>query len=49
MIVYTIAQNDHEEDTDSIFGFQHKIPVVIYSGDLKIDFAKISKRLETNN
>lgn len=49
VIVYTFAQNDDAEDTVSIFGFQDKIPVGIYNGELKIDFAKISKRLETNN
>lgn len=46
VIVYTFAQNDDAEDTVSIFGFQDKIPVGIYNGELKIDFAKISKRLE---
>ena len=46
VIVYTFAQNDDAEDTVSIFGFQDKIPVGIYIGELKIDFAKISKRLE---
>lgn len=49
VIVYTFAQNDDAEDTVSIFGFQDKIPVGIYNGELKIDFAKISKRLEANN
>lgn len=46
VIVYTFAQNDDAEDTVSIFEFQDKIPVGIYNGELKIDFAKISKRLE---
>ena len=46
VIVYTFAQNDDAEDTVSIFGFQDKIPVGIYNGELKIDFAKISKRLD---
>ena len=48
VIVYTFAQNDDAEDTVSIFGFQDKIPVGIYNGELKIDIAKISKRLEAN-
>ena len=49
VIVYTFAQNDDAEDTVSIFGFQDKIPVGIYNGELQIDFAKISKRLETKH
>ena len=46
IIVYEFAQEDDAEDTVSIYGFQDRIPVGIYNGELEIDFAKIGKRLE---
>lgn len=46
IVVYEFAQEDDAEDTVSIYGFQDRIPVGIYNGELEIDFAKIGKRLE---
>lgn len=45
VIVYQFAQEEDGEDTVSIYGFQDKIPVGIYHGELEIDFVKIAKRL----
>lgn len=45
VIVYQFVQEEDGEDTVSIYGFQDKIPVGIYHGELEIDFVKIAKRL----
>lgn len=45
IIVYEFDTTGGADDNISIYGFQDKIPVRIYDGKLKIDFAKISRKL----
>lgn len=48
VIVYWFGFSDSDENSDTvtIYGFEEKVPVQIYNGELKIDFGKIAKRVD---
>lgn len=46
IVVQQFASFEEDDDNIRIYGFEDKIPVQIYEGDLQIDFEKISRKLE---